>query len=94
MIMPYSPDNETYLNFKTFLEKEYKEEAKKMIDLMTGPTGSIIVLYDNIEFENHIIAVYGSFSWVEVYKQLSPTNFKRIPNNNEDLLPNTAPKDE
>ena len=92
MITAFDADNDTYRDFKNFLLQEYKDAAIKMIDLMTGPTGSIVVLYDNIKFETHIIAVFGSYSWVEVYKQLSPTNFKRIPNNNEGLLPNTAPK--
>ncbi|MFA5433074.1 MAG: hypothetical protein WC319_09445 [Candidatus Paceibacterota bacterium] len=92
MIPTYTPDSETFCNFKKFLLQEYKDAAIGMIKAMEEPTGTMVVVYDEIKFETHIIAVFGSYSWVEVYKQLSPTNFKRIPNNNEGLLPNTAPK--
>lgn len=92
MIKPYSPDQTTLTLFEDWLRKQYPDTSGTMIKHMKGDSGCIIVLHDDVTFENHIVCCYGSFGFVEVYKMLTPTHFKRVPNNNEGLLPNTAPK--
>lgn len=92
MIKPYSPDQQTLNLFETWLKHQYPKTAENMIKYMKGDSGAIIVLHNDVTFENHIICCYGSMSFVEIYKMLTPTHFVRVPNNNEGLLPNTAPK--
>lgn len=93
MILPYSPDLETIQLFQQWLTEKYdKKLADRLMETCKGDQGCIIVCHDDIKYENHIICCYGSFGFVEVYKMLTPTHFIRVPNNNEGLLPNTAPK--
>jgi len=91
MIKPYSPDQTTLNLFENWLQEQYPNQPD-LIKYLKGDTGAIVVLHDDVKFENYIICCYGSMSFVEVYKMITPTRFERIPNNNESLLPNTAPK--
>jgi hypothetical protein len=85
MIYPHSPDNATYTNFCEWLREIYPDNAENLIQHMTGDTGAIVVLHDDVKFENHIVCVFGSMSFVEVYKQLTPTNFRKVRQNDRDL---------
>jgi len=91
MILPHKMTSARIQNFKDWL-KEVEPRAEKLIELMKSDQGAMIILYDDVKYETHIVCFYGSMSFCEVYKQLTPTNYVRVPNNNESLLPNTAPK--
>lgn len=92
MIKPYSPDQTTLTLFENWLRENYIGTSDALIGHIHSDKGAIVVMHDDITFENHIVCCYGSFGFVEVYKMLTPTHFTRVPNNNEGLLPNTAPK--
>ena len=93
MIIPYSPDLETIQLFQQWLTEKYdKKLTDRLMETCKGDQGCIIVCHDDIKHENHILCAFGSFHHFEVYKMITPTHFKRVQNNNEGLLPNTAPK--
>ena len=87
MIYPHSPDHEIMMGFKAWLIKMHGDDlGTDLYDALTSDKGAVILLYDNKTFTKYLCCFFGSMSFCEMYKVLNPTTYKRIKNNNEDLM--------
>ena len=85
MILPDSPNQEIMTGFKTWLIKQHGN-GQDLYDALISDRGAVVLLHDEVTYDKHLCCFFGSMNFCEVYKVLTPTNYRRIKNNNEDLM--------